>query len=422
MLKSRSAKFVITIAGLALLAALLYQIPAVNSRISWRIDIALTYLRGVVQPVEAVPTPEAVFVAPTREPSPSPTSEPTATASPIPPGTKTPTPTLIPSSTPTATPLPESVSLPAPDWVRQDWNNCGPAALTMYLRYYGWGGDQFQISELLKPARNDRNVNIEELDYYVRNYAGWLNTLYRVGGDIEMLKRFVAAGIPVMVESSFYFEAPYWPNDDLWAAHYLLVTGYDEAGQTFTVQDTFHGPNEILSYDKLDEYWQPFNRLYMLIYTPDQEEIVQAILGDHWDEDFNRQHALEAARAEIEIDPEDGYAWFNLGTNLLYYEQYQDAALAYDEARKIGWPQRMLRYQFGPFFAYFHAGRTEDLLTLTEYALQRTPNSEEAHLWRGWGRYRSGDVNGAVADFRAALEVNPNNWDAQYALDFVLGD
>jgi Flp pilus assembly protein TadD len=51
--------------------------------------------------------------------------------------------------------------------------------------------------------------------------------------------------------------------------------------------------------------------------------------------------------------------------------------------------------------------------------LQRTPNSEEALLWRGWGRYRNGDVNGAVADFRAALEVNPNNWDAQYALDFV---
>jgi len=208
--------------------------------------------------------------------------------------------------------------------------------------------------------------------------------------------------------------------DDLWAAHYLLVTGYDEATQTFTVQDTFHGPNEILSYEKLDEYWQPFNRLFMLIYLPDQEETVQAILGDNLDETANRQHALEVAQAEIEADPEDGYAWFNLGTNLLYFEQYQDAALAYDEARKIGWPQRMLRYQFGPFFAYFHSGRTEDLLTLAEYALERTPNSEEAHLWRGWGRYRNGDVNGALADFRAALEVNPNNWDAQYAIDFVL--
>ncbi len=420
MLKSRFAKIIIAIVGLALLAVLVYQIPAVNSRLSWRIDIALTYLRGVVQPVEAIPTPEAAFVAPTRELTPSSTPEPTATASPIPPGTKTPTPTLIPSSTPTPTVLPESVSLPAPEWVKQDWNNCGPAALTMYLRFYGWGGDQFQISDLLKPARNDRNVNIEELDYYVRNYAGWLNTLYRVGGDTEMIKQFVAAGIPVIVESSFYFEGAYWPNDDLWAAHYLLVTGYDEATQTFTVQDTFHGPNEVLSYKKLDGYWQPFNRLFMLVYLPDQEETVQTILGDNWDEDTNRQHALDVAQAEIDADSEDGYAWFNLGTNLLYFERYQDAALAYDEARNIGWPQRMLRYQFGPFFAYFHSGRTEDVLTLTKYALQRTPNSEEALLWRGWGRYRNGDINGAVADFRAALEVNPNNWDAQYAIDFVL--
>ena len=420
MFKSRFSKIILTLFGLALLAMLLYQVPAVHSRLSWRLDIAQTYVRGVANPVEAIPTPESVFVAPTLVPSPSPTPEPTQTASPLPPGTKTATPTLTPSVTPTATALPDSVSLPAPDWVQQDWNNCGPAALTMYLRYYGWGGDQFEISDLLKPARNDRNVNIEELDFYVRNYAGWLNTLYRVGGDIELLKQFVAEGIPVMIETSFYFEAPYWPNDDLWAAHYLLVTGYDEGEQTFTVQDTFHGPNEVLSYERLDEYWQPFNRLYMLVYTPDQVDTIQAILGDNWDEERNRQHAQAVAQAETEADPENSYAWFNLGTNLLYFEQYQDAALAYDEARKIGWPQRMLRYQFGPFFAYFHAGRNEDLLTLTEYALQRSPNSEEAHLWRGWGRYRSGDVNGAVADFRTALEVNPNNWDAQYALDFVL--
>ena len=420
MLKSSFSKIIIALFGLVLLALLLYQVPAVHNRLSWRLDIAQTYLRGVANPVEAIPTPKAVFVAPSQVPSPSPTPESTQAASPLPPGTKTATPTLVPSATSTATALPDSVSLPAPDWVQQDWNNCGPAALTMYLRYYGWSGDQYEISDLLKPARNDRNVNIEELDYYVRNYAGWLNTLYRVGGDIELLKQFMAEGIPVMIESSFYFEAPYWPNDDLWAAHYLLVTGYDQEKQTFILQDTFHGPNEVLSYETLDEYWQPFNRLYMLVYTPDQEETVKAILGDNWDEERNRQHAKAVAQAEIDADSEDGNAWFNLGTNLLYFEQYQDAALAYDEARKIGWPQRMLRYQFGPFFAYFHAGRNEDLLTLTEYALQRTPNSEEAHLWRGWGRYRNGDVNGAVADFRAALEVNPNNWDAQYALDFVL--
>jgi len=420
MFNSRFSKFILALAGLALLGILISQIPAINRRLSWRWEIAQTYLRGVIHPVEAVPTPNAMFIPPTPEPATSSTPETSPTATPHLVGANSPTPTLTPTITQTPTAIPENVYLPAPNWVSQDQNNCGPAALSMYLNYYGWDGNQYQISDVLKPDRADRNVNVEELDYYVRNYAGWLNTLYRVGGDLEMLKEFIAAGIPVIVESSFFFDAPYYTNDDLWAAHYLLVTGYDEAEQTFTVQDTFHGPNQVVSYATMDEYWQPFNRLFMLVYPPDQEVTVQAILGDNWDETANRQHALEVARAETAADPENSYAWFNLGTNLLYFEQYQDAAQAYDEARTIGWPQRMLRYQFGPFFAYFHSGRNEDLLTLTEYALQRTPNSEEAHLWRGWGRYRNGDVNGAVADFRSALEVNPNNWDAQYALDFVL--
>ena len=58
-------------------------------------------------------------------------------------------------------------------------------------------------------------------------------------------------------------------------------------------------------------------------------------------------------------------------------------------------------------------------MALTDYALQRTPNSEEALLWHGWGLYRQGDSNGAIADFMAALEANRFYQDAQYALDFV---
>jgi tetratricopeptide (TPR) repeat protein len=80
----------------------------------------------------------------------------------------------------------------------------------------------------------------------------------------------------------------------------------------------------------------------------------------------------------------------------------------------------MLRYQFGPFFAYFHTGRIADLMALAKYALQRTPTSEEALLWQGWGYYRLGKTKDAIDDFQAALEQNPNYGDAQYALDFVL--
>jgi len=40
-------------------------------------------------------------------------------------------------------------------------------------------------------------------------------------------------------------------------------------------------------------------------------------------------------------------------------------------------------------------------------------------LWRGWGRFRLGDTWGALGDFRAALQVIPNDLDAQHAVDFV---
>ena len=304
-------------------------------------------------------------------------------------------------------------------WEQQTANNCGPATLALYLRFYGWEGSQADISQVVKPILEDRNVNPEELIYYVRTLAGWLNAEFRVGGDLELLRQLVAGGFPVMIEESFYFDQPFWPNDDLWAAHYLLVTGYDESAQIFTGQDSFHGPDQVIPYATLDEYWQIFNRVYFLVYLPGQEATLKAILGDNWDPDLNRQHALEVAQAETESRPRNAFTWFNLGSNLVYFERYGEAASAYDTARNLGLPQRMLRYQFGPFFAYFHAALTTELIAVTDYALQRTPNSEEALLWHGWALYRQGEKARALDDWRKALEYHPGYQDAQYAIDFV---
>jgi tetratricopeptide (TPR) repeat protein len=289
----------------------------------------------------------------------------------------------------------------------------------MYLRYYGWEGDQNDITEVVKPLSEDRNVNPEELVYFVRNHAGWLNAEFRVGGDLDLLRKLIAAGFPVMIEESFYFDQPYWPNDDLWAAHYLLVTGYDDIEQVFIGQDSFHGADQRIPYATLDSYWQIFNRVYLLVFLPGQQAALQSILGPNWDPDTNRQHALEVAQAETQADPSNAFAWFNLGSNLVYFGDYGQAASAYDTARTLGLPQRMLRYQFGPFFAYFHAHLDNELLALTEYALKITPNSEEALLWHGWALYRLGQTNQAIEDWREALAVNPSYQDARYALDFV---
>jgi len=311
------------------------------------------------------------------------------------------------------------VTLKPPRWEKQDWNNCGPATLALYLRWWGWQGDQYDISDLVKPKRSDRNVNVDELIFFVRTRAGWLNADFRVGGNLERLKGFLAAGMPIMIEEGMTLEQAYWRNDDRWAGHYLLLTGYDDGEGVYIAQDSFYGPNRRVPYTTLARNWEAFNHVYLYIYPPDWEVTVQAILGPDADRDLNRQRALEQARRAVEAHPDDAFAWFNLGTNLVYFERYAKAAQAYDRARQIGLPQRFLRYQFGPFIAYFHTGRFEDLLALADYALRITKNSEEAHLWRGWSLYRLGDRQGAIEAFRAALEANPTYQDARYALHFL---
>jgi tetratricopeptide (TPR) repeat protein len=404
--------------GLVLLGWLIYQLPPVKERFSWRVELAKTYIGGVIHPAGSVPTPLPTKAATEH----STTTPPAAT---IWPPASSPTVQLILENQPTATEqaapttIPPAFRLTSPNYVLQEINNCGPASLAMYLDYYGWEGTQTTISDLIKPIPEDRNVNVEELVYYVRTQAGWLNAEFRVGGNIQLIKQFIAAGIPVMIEESFRFDEPFWPKDDLWAAHYLLLTGYDDARKLFITQDSFHGPDQVVEYQALDKEWQIFNRVFILVYPPSQQPTVESILGLDWDVIANRQRALETAQAEAQSQADNAYAWFNLGSNLVYFERYEEAAAAYDQARNLGLPQRMLRYQFGPFFAYFHTERTEDLLALTEYALQRTPNAEEALLWNGWALYRSGDANKAVEQFSKALEANPNYLDARYALEFI---
>jgi hypothetical protein len=395
---------------LIIVGILVTQIPAMNTRLGWRYEVAKTYVKNVFNPVGNVPT---AIPNPTSTSGPA---SPTAPASPTVQVTDTPIP-----ATPTLAPPPPQAFLGSPPYEKQTPNNCGPAALSMMLHMFGWSGDQKTISDIIKPVNGDRNVNPEEMAHWVHNYAGWLRLAHRVGGDIETLKRLIAAAYPVIIEgtTSLNPDDTGWPDDDLWAAHYLLLTGYDDATQTFTAQDPYRGADQKISYEQLESEWKPFNYLYLVVFLPEQEAEIQTLLGVNWDRDLNRQNALALAQAATEKDPNDAFAWFNVGSNLVFFERYNEANAAYDKARELGLPQRMFRYQFGPFLANFHANRTEDLLALTDYALQRTEMSEETWLWHGWALYRQGNTNGAVEDWHKALSIRPGYEDALYALSFV---
>jgi len=403
----------LALAALLLMAAGAYLLfPGAQAAVNWRVEKARLYFKNSLNPIGAVPT--ALPFTPQAKTA-TPLITPTFVAA------QSPTPAATASSTPA--PLPPRAEIFSPPFEQQTPNNCGPATLSMMLHLYGWEGSQKDVGDLVKPITGDRNVNPEELRYYVRSQAGWLNMEYRVGGDLQTLKRLLAANYPVMVESVTALDPndALGPNDDLWAAHYLLITGYDDAAQEFTIQDSYHGANLKISYEKLEREWRPFNNLYLVVYFPQFEEEMKSLLGANWDADENRLAALDSARRATETSPEDSFAWFNLGSDLVYFDRYEEAAQAYDKSRELGLPLRMFRYQFGPFLAYFHSNRNDDLLALTSYALDVTEKSEEAWLWRGYGLYRKGDNEGARKAWLKADSINSNFFEnqAQQALSLL---
>ncbi len=298
---------------------------------------------------------------------------------------------------------------------QQDWNNCGPATLTMAMSYFGWTRDQQYARTYLRPNREDKNVSPDELVRFV-NTRSQLRAIARVGGDLTTLKLLIANRFPVIVERGIMFEAYDW------VGHYQLLVAYDDAQRVFYAFDSFLGTGAAgmgvqESYAALDADWRAFNRTYIVVYNPADENILRDILGPRFDERQSAQIALEQAQAEARQNRQDAFAWFNLGSSLTMLERYAEAASAFDRARQLELPWRMLWYQFGIFEAYYEVGRYDDVLSLVQSNLTTSPELEESYYWRGRVFAAQGDRARAEAEFRRALSYNSTFEAARQALE-----
>jgi tetratricopeptide (TPR) repeat protein len=407
-LKTRNAIALALVAIILIETALLvYQVPAVNDRLAWRVDELRAQLRD-----RLFPHPDTIATA---DPSRVAMMQGTMTAARIlAEGTM---PTVLPADaqteielptvTPTASraPLPSSVVIPFSQHEYQGWNNCGPASLSMMLNFWGWDGDQTRIAHALKPNREDKNVMPYELERYVVENTDY-GIYNRMAGTLDDLRQLIAAGFPVLIEKGLIVPA----RPDLgWMGHYIFVVGYDDTERTLLTQDSYFGPDHTVEYDALTYDWRAFNYLYLVVYPREDQAQVAGILGPNADADFNTQAALELARRESQTLTGESlaFAYFNLGTAHVARKEYVDAAFAYDMARLPGLPWRFLWYQTGPYFAYFYSGRYQDVVDLANATLYVQENLEESWYWRGMARFQLGDRQGAIDDWREALVRHP---------------
>ncbi|MFN2163661.1 MAG: C39 family peptidase [Candidatus Promineifilaceae bacterium] len=336
--------------------------------------------------------------------------------------------TFPPTATPTATPLPplmQHVDITGLEIVPQKFNNCGSANMSVVLNYYGAEDTQTDIANRIKPHYDDRNVSPEELVAYVNEETGLKAAVFR-GGDIKMLRRLLGAGFPVIIEKGYEPDA--WQG---WMGHYLTLIGFDNPEQEFNTLDTYLGPwdssGRPASYEEVEFRWAQFNNAFIVVYRPFEEEELLALLGPAYTDPATMwQNAATAAEAVVEKNPDDAFAWFNLGASLTELARlngdealYSAAASAFDQSRLVGLPPRMMWYQFEPYDAYIESGRIDEALALASAVMQSDGgwHVEESHFYQGLAYEADGRFDLARAAFKRALDIKPNYPLAQEHLD-----
>jgi hypothetical protein len=430
MFKNRPTRILFFVIGILVLAVAVYNIPFVNAKLSPRLDTLRTRVVYFFRPPdEAVFVPEAASQETANLPAPQVlkiTATPPAITATLPGPTAT--------ATLTPTPLPKSFSISGVKYVDQHnrWNYCGPANITMALNFWDWKGTRDDVAKVVKPGipdtkldfiqrgKTDKNVMPYEMVDFVNDNTEF-RALQRFGGNMELLKRFISAGLPVLIEKGYY-ERDY-TGKITWMGHYLFVTGYDDTRGGFIVQDAYLIPGKDLlsKYDIFEEGWRGFNYLFMIVYPPNREQEVYRLLSDWGDPKWASQHALEIANEEVKTTTgiDAFFAWFNKGTSHLQLDQNEAAAKAFDQAFKVyatlgkdekQRPYRMMWYQTWPYFAYFRTGRYQDVIDLANATFKTIdkPTLEESLYWRGMAELALGNTAAAIQDFRASVYYNPN--------------
>ncbi len=423
------------LAGIIAVWLLPSMLRAVPTRYAMRLPEPLKAMALPPDPTPILPTvaaPRAATDLLAAPPVSNGTATPPPTPTPLPPAESyasslAPTPTAaatLPPPTATPWPVPAAARMGGVTHVFQEWNNCGPATLVMALSHFGLVYSQRDTAAALRPNQEDRNVTPQEMASFVNGQDG-LRAVARINGDLDLLRRLLANDVPVIIEIGFDPPGEYqWLG---WYGHYLLPVAYDDAAGQVWVYDSWLGTSEVpqtnadpdgrvLTYDELEADWQQFNRSYIVLYEPAQEALVGELLGSALDDDAMWRASLARNQSDAARDPGNAFYWFNLGSTYNALGEYDKAATAFDQARAIGLPWRMLWYQFGPYEAYYQVGRYDDVVLLAETTLKDRPYFEESYYYLGLTQSALQNPSAARENLEKARALNPNFAPAEKAL------
>ena len=212
--------------------------------------------------------------------------------------------------------------------VWQSINNCGPAAVVMALSTFDIDQNQEVARLALRGPDERRGMGPQGVGPWVQQLYG-LRSTWRNDGTNDLIKRLVANGFVPMVTQ--------WMQDPTISrvAHWRTVRGYDDTKGVFYVNDSMLGNMVPLSYDWFGKNWQSFQYRWMVIYKPEDELLLKAVVGNDWSEPVMRQSLYERARAEAAAQ-DTNFAWLAYGEASYANGMFEEAVAAFERGFNAG--------------------------------------------------------------------------------------
>lgn len=324
---------------------------------------------------------------------------------------------ILPSPTPSVTlqSPPSAKTLPNNYHIFQSFNNCGPAALSMALSYYGINKSQSELGNDLRPYQvasgdnDDKSVTLSELAEKSKEYD--LIPYHRPNGDIEKIKQFITYDIPVITRT--------WLKETDDIGHYRVVRGFDDTTGELIQDDSLQGRNLRYKYSDFDKIWQKFNYEYLVLIPEEKKKIAEAILGEEADENKSWAKAVQNARAQLSQNPDDVDARFNLSVALYHVGDYKSAVEEFEKVEnRLSF--RTLWYQIEPIKAYYQLGNYTKVFEITDKILNNHNRAySEVYIIRGDIYKKQGNLEAARSEYEKAVFYNRNLEIAKRALGSV---
>lgn len=200
---------------------------------------------------------------------------------------------------------PKSYQIQGVNRIKQMTNYCGPASLTMVLRYWGQDIDQQTVGKYVFDKSCNATDGADML-LFARE-EGY--SAYSWNSGINDVKQVLSAGVPVIVlqQNSIYDTS----------GHYRVLTGYDDKTSEFSVADPYYGNITHLSYSRCQRLWKSMG-YWALLVVPRSKDIFKTRMDEtpvvHMDlsyAEYKRKEydqALKQAKLALHLEPGNSYA------------------------------------------------------------------------------------------------------------------